>query len=195
MIRFAQRAWVLCILSIVAAGATFAQELALTLDPQKTVINFTLGDVLHTVHGTFQLKQGKLQIDPVSKKITGEIAVDARSGQTGNGMRDRKMHREVLESDRYPEISFRPDRIDGAVALPGRSSVRVHGIFNIHGADHELSVPAEVELASDHWKAKLHFAVPYTNWGMKNPSTLFLRVSESVDLDVSASGSLEQHSN
>jgi polyisoprenoid-binding protein YceI len=110
-------------------------------------------------------------------------------------MRDRKMHREVLESDRYPEISFRPDRIDGAVSSSGKSSVRVHGIFNIHGADHELSVPADVEMASDHWKATLHFAVPYANWGMKNPSTLFLRVSESVDIDVSAAGTLEQHSN
>jgi hypothetical protein len=50
--------------------------------------------------------------------------------QSGNGMRDRKMHREVLESDRYPEIVFRPDRVDGAVLLSGTSSVRVHGIFN-----------------------------------------------------------------
>jgi polyisoprenoid-binding protein YceI len=190
-IRFLKRSSLLCLLAILASGTASAQDLALTLDPQHTVINITLSDVLHTVRGTFLLKQGNLHLDPTSKKLTGEITVDAKSGQTGNGMRDRKMHREVLESERYPEISFRPDRVEGAVALQGKSSIRVHGIFNIHGADHEFTVPAEVEMSPDRWKATLHFVLPYVNWGMKNPSTLFLRVSESVDIDVITSGTLE----
>jgi polyisoprenoid-binding protein YceI len=194
-IGFLERSLLLCLLAVLAAGTASAQDLTLTLDPQHTVINITLSDALHTVRGTFRLKQGNLRLDRESEKLTGEITVDAKSGQTGNGMRDRKMHREVLESERYPEISFRPDRIDGAVSLQGKSSVRVHGIFNIHGADHEFTVPAEVEMSPDRWKVTLHFAVPYVNWGMKNPSTLFLRVSESVDIDVIASGTPEQHSN
>ncbi|MGA9074221.1 MAG: YceI family protein [Candidatus Sulfotelmatobacter sp.] len=178
----------LVFLSIAMAAA--AQDLALQLDPQRTTINFTLGDVIHTVRGTFQLKRCKLRLDPASGKITGEIVVDTKSGVSGNGMRDRKMHREVLESDRYSEIVFRPDRVDGTVSLSGKSSVRVHGIFTIHGADHELTVPAEVEMSPDQWRTTLHFAVPYEKWGMKNPSTLFLRVSESVDIDLTAAGSV-----
>lgn len=129
-------------------------------------------------------------MDPAAGKLTGEIVVDARSGDSGSGMRDRKMHREVLESDRYPDISFRPDRVEGAVVLQGKSSVRVHGVFSIHGVSHELTVPAEVEVSADHWTATLHFAVPYANWGMKNPSTLFLRVSESVDINLTAAGTV-----
>jgi polyisoprenoid-binding protein YceI len=174
----------------VARIAAAAQDVAFHLDPQHTTVNFTLGDVLHTVHGTFHLKQGSLRLDPASGKLTGEIVVDAKSGESGSGMRDRKMHREVLESDRYPEIAFRPDRIDGTVSLQGKSSVRAHGIFTIHGSDHEITVPAEVEVSADHWSATLHFAVPYANWGMKNPSTLFLRVSESVDIDLAAAGTI-----
>ena len=59
----------------------------------------------------FKLKHGALQLDPAGK-ISGEIVVDATSGDSGSGMRDRKMHKEVLESERYPEISFRPDRVE-----------------------------------------------------------------------------------
>jgi polyisoprenoid-binding protein YceI len=175
-----------------ATLAAAAQDVALQLDSQHTTVAFTLGDVLHTVHGTFHLQRGSLSLhpDPASRKISGEIVVDARSGDSGTSMRDRKMHREVLESDRYPEITFRPDRVDGTMLLQGKSSVKVHGIFNIHGSDHEITVPAEVEMTLDHWTATLHFAVPYVNWGMKNPSTLFLRVSESVDIDVTAAGTV-----
>jgi len=169
-----------------------AQGLAIQFDPQRTTINFTLGDVLHTVRGTFHLKRGSLLLDPPLGKLTGEIVVDATSGESGNGMRDRKMHREILESDRYKEIVFRPDRFEGVVSLQGKSAIRVHGIFTIHGSDHELTIPSEVEPFADHWTATLHFTVPYTKWGMKNPSTLFLRVSESVDIDVTAVGAPSQ---
>lgn len=68
--------------------------------------------------------------------------------------------------------------------------MRVHGIFTIHGSDHELTVPAEVEMSSGYLTATLHFAVPYEKWGMKNPSTLFLRVSESGDIDLTATGTM-----
>jgi polyisoprenoid-binding protein YceI len=170
--------------------ASVAQGVAFQLDPQRTTVTFTLSDVLHTVRGTFHLKRGSLRLDSASGKLAGEIVVDAKSGESGSGMRDRKMHREVLESERYPEIAFHPDRVDGTVSLQGKSSVRVHGIFSIHGSDHELAVPAEVEMFPDHWTATLHFAVPYANWGMKNPSTLFLRVNESVDIDLTAAGTI-----
>jgi polyisoprenoid-binding protein YceI len=170
--------------------AAEGQDVALQLDPGRSNVSFTLGDVLHTVHGTFQLKQGSLRLDPASGKLAGEVVVDAKSGNSGSGMRDRKMDKEVLESDRYPEIAFRPDHVEGTVLLPGKSSVRVHGIFTIHGADHELTVPADVETFSDHWAATLHFAVPYAKWGMKNPSTMFLRVSESVNIDLTTAGVL-----
>jgi polyisoprenoid-binding protein YceI len=171
-----------------AVGAT-AQQKSLQLDPAHTSVKFTLGDVLHTVHGTFQLKRGALQLEPSSGKLTGEIVVDATSGESGSTMRDRKMHKEVLESDRYPEISFRPDRIEGTVADPGKSSVRVHGIFRIHGVDREVTLPAEAEISATNWTATVHFTVPYEKWGMKNPSTLFLRVEDSVKIDLLTSGS------
>jgi polyisoprenoid-binding protein YceI len=182
--------------SVIAAAAQGAalQNSALQLDSTQTSVKFTLGDVLHTVHGTFQLKHGALQLDPASGKLSGEIVVDATSGESGSGMRDRKMHKEVLESERYPEIAFRPDKIEGAVARQGKSSVKVHGMFTIHGVDREITVPADVEMSADHWTAAVHFTVPYAKWGMRNPSTLFLRVNDSVEIDLMAAGSITTRS-
>lgn len=184
-------------LRVVAAGALLcglvtvaaAQDTDFQLDPAQSSVKFTLGDVLHTVHGTFKVKQGALEMQPTGK-ITGQIVVDATTGESGSGMRDRKMHKEVLESAKYPEISFRPDRVEGNVPSQGKASITVHGMFSIHGQDREITVPAVVETAGDHWTANVHFTIPYEKWGMKNPSTLFLRVSDTVDIDLQAAGSV-----
>ena len=60
--------------------------------------------------------------------------------------------------------------------------------------DYEITVPADVEMGPDHWTATVHFTVPYVKWGMKNPSTLFSRVNDSVQIDLVATGSIGQQS-
>ena len=196
LIRHFQRKLWLPLLAVVVALVLHlpvtAQDAAYRVDPAQSSVKFTLGDVLHTVRGTFKLKQGDLQIER-DGKVSGQIVVDAASGDSGSGMRDRKMNKEVLESSRYPEIAFRPDRIDGAVASSGKSSVSIHGMFNIHGVDREITVPAQLETSGEQWTATVHFTVPYQKWGMKNPSTLFLRVNDTVEIDLVASGTVARH--
>jgi len=165
-----------------------AQEVTLNFDPAQTTVDFTLGDVLHTVHGNFRLKTGQVRFDPATNSISGELVVDAPSGNSGSTGRDRKMHKEILQSVRYPEVTFHPDRVDGKVLVPGRSAVQVHGMFGILGVEHEITIPAQVELAPDHWSLTVHFAVPYVKWGLKDPSTFILRVEKTVDIDLNARG-------
>jgi len=176
---------------VLFAGPTLraqSQQLTLLFSPATTSINFTLGDLLHTVHGSFGLKSGEVQYDPETMAVHGSLVVDATSAQSGNRYRDHRMHRDILESARYPEISIRPDRVEGKVVSPGTSTLQVHGIFSIHGADHELIMPIRVQVFADHWIADTHFTVPYVKWGIKNPSSFLLRVSESVEVDVHATG-------
>ena len=100
------------------------------------------------------------------------------------------MQNDVLESSHYPDIAFRPDHVEGQVADIGVSTLQVHGIFSIHGTGHEITIPVQVEMAPGQWTATSHFAVPYVAWGMKNPSTFVLRVSQSVDIEIRATGEM-----
>jgi polyisoprenoid-binding protein YceI len=181
---------ILLILLFLATASAWGQTQEVTLDlaPAQTTVDFTLGDVLHTVHGRFKLSAGHIHFVPASNVISGEIVVDATSGNSGSTVRDGKMHKEILESARYPEVTFRPDRVEGQVVALGSSKVQVHGLFGIHGAEHEITVPAQVELAPDHWSLTVHFAVPYVAWGIKDPSTFILRVEKTVDIDLHAQG-------
>lgn len=190
ILRIFRSAFAPAILALLAIASASAQRTDFKLDPAKTDVTFTLDASLHAVHGTFRLKAGAIELDTSSGQASGEISVDARSGVTGNTMRDRKMHKDVLESEQYPDIAFSPDRVAGAVARTGKSSVMVHGTFRIHGVDREVSVPADVELTSNSWAAAIHFTVPYAKWGLKNPSNLFLHVSDSVAIEITAAGNI-----
>ncbi len=165
-----------------------AQQIKVNLDPAQTKIEWTLGDVLHTVHGTFKLKSGIVTFDPKSGDAGGEIIVDASSGESGNQTRDKKMHKEILESQRYPEIVFSPKHVTGKLADQGTSNVQVQGVFRIHGADHDLTLSLTVEKSGDAVKTNTSFVVPYQDWGMKNPSTFLLKVENKVSINISSAG-------
>jgi polyisoprenoid-binding protein YceI len=167
-----------------------AAEYDLQLTPGGTQVNWTLGDVLHTVHGTFKLKRGDILFDPESGKASGEVVVDATSGNSGSAARDGRMHKNVLESAKFPEISFSPDHIDGKVELAGTSNVKLHGVFKIHGAAHEMTAQVQVTAKEDQWLSNIKFEVPFVAWGMKDPSTLFLKVSKSVEIEMQSMGRL-----
>ena len=170
-------------------AAAGSHELLLQLDPARSGADITLAGNLHTVKGAFLLKRGAIHFDPATGKASGEIVFDASSGKTGNSSRDHKMHKDVIESGRYPEIVFRPDRADGELAASSASTLQVHGMFTIHGVEHEVTFPVEVTLAGSAWTAQGSFQVPYVRWGMKNPSKLFLRVDDVVQVKFHAAGS------
>jgi len=156
------------------------------LDPSKTEIHYTLHDPLHTVHGEFHLKAGRLILDPESGRASGEMVIDMTSGASGSGSRDRRMHKEIIESGRYPEAVFTPEHVNGHVAPEGESQIDVQGIFRIHGADHDLTLHFTVQASDGQFTAATHFVIPYVKWGMKNPSNFFLRVDDKVEIDVQA---------
>lgn len=170
--------------ALLVAASIPTQQVAVEMDPAQTKVGFTLAASLHTVHGSFALKRGSIRYDPLTGKVSGELVVDATSGNSGNSTRDHRMHQTILESRRYPEIVFRPDRVQGNVAPQGPSQVEMHGMFAIHGAEHEVVMPVQVEARDGHYTAAVHFTVPYVKWGMKNPSTLFLRCGDTVDIDI-----------
>ncbi|MEO7145491.1 MAG: YceI family protein [Bryobacteraceae bacterium] len=166
------------------------QDTVLTLDPARTTIRFMLHDPLHTVHGTFKLKSGTSRFNTEEGSASGAVVADVASGESGNGARDRRMHKSILESRRYPEAVFTPRHIDGKVPANGTSQLKLDGIFRLHGADHALSMEAQVERNGNQLTATMRFTIPYVAWGLKNPSTLFLRVDDRVEMDIAGTGVL-----
>ncbi|HEY2646214.1 MAG TPA: YceI family protein [Candidatus Acidoferrales bacterium] len=176
---------------LLSATASQAQEFTLQFDHAQTKIEYSLGSTLHTVHGTFALKNGTVRVDPSSGKLDGSILVDALSGDSGNADRDGRMHREIIESATFPEIVFTPVKMTGTLAATGSSKVDVSGQFRLHGQEHEVTIPIEVKTDGENLQISAHFEIPYVQWGLKNPSNFLLHVSHSVVIDVRATGRMQ----
>jgi polyisoprenoid-binding protein YceI len=186
--------------SFIAAAVILLGQLAqaqnrsirVVLDPAQTEIHWKLSG-LHSAHGTFKLKSGEFLFNPKTGVAEGEILVDATTGESGNADRDKHMHDEILQSNRYPAIFYHPTEIKGPFkAGEGTQDLTGEGTFNIHGADHPLELPLKVQISGDTVTATTRFAVPYVEWGMKNPSKFLLRVGKQVEIEVTAKGTIKQ---
>ena len=182
---------VLC-LSIACATDKNSDKRTVVFQPETTSIRWTLSDPIHTVYGTFKLKRGAVDVNLDDGSADGLIEVDATSGESGNPARDGRMHKSILESDRYPIISFRPTHVIGKVMSSSDEVVTVEGVFRIHGAEHPLQLSINIHPEGNAITLKTHFTVPYVGWGMKDPSIFVLRVNNTVDIDVEATASASE---
>jgi polyisoprenoid-binding protein YceI len=187
-VRSLRRISLLILCGLLPALPAPAQQKIFTLDPAQTKINFTVDSTLHTVHGDFRLKRGSIQFDNATGHAGGEIVVDSASGESGSDGRDKKMHKDILESPKYSDIVFTPQHIKGTVAAEGKSQIEVEGMLTMHGKSKPATLPLEIQLQGGAGTADGSFTVKYQEWGMKSPSTFILRVSDKVQIHVHATG-------
>jgi len=169
-----------------AAAPAHAGEEVLTFDPEHTRVTFTLGATLHTVEGRARLERGKIEFDPESGAARGEIVVPAKSLTTDEETRDENMHRDVLESAKFPEIAFVAERLEVLSRSDRSAEVRLHGRMRIHGGEHPLAIPAQLTAEGDGIGVRARFRVPYVAWGMRDYSNFLLRVDKEVEVTVEA---------
>jgi polyisoprenoid-binding protein YceI len=168
-------------LGTVARGS----DIVIPISAPQTSVVWTLGAVLHSVHGTFGVKDGSLHFDPQTDTIRGTVEIDLSMGKSGDEKRDRKMHDEVLETGKYPTATFTARSISGRLEPNGPSQFIVAGTLLIHGAPHDLTLPLQVVAHDGSVESgETHFSIPYVAWGMHDPSTFFLRVDDHVDVEV-----------
>lgn len=190
-VRTAALGVLLLSLAAAPAGADAGAPQRLILDPDASHVAFSLAATLHTVEGTLRLTSGEIHFLPDGGAATGRVVVDARSARTGSERRDRNMHRAVLESERFPEIVFLPERLGVERASPDQASVELSGTVEIHGAREPLTIPAKVAREGDHLRIRGAFTVPYVKWGLRDYSNFLLRVAPTVDVSLDLVGHTE----
>jgi len=168
-----------------------AEPWTLRLEPAATQIRFEVGATLHTVEGRFALERGRLRFDPETGEASGEVVVDARSGDTGIDRRDRTMHREQLASDEHPRIVLRPRRLRDVERAEAGLEAVLDAELVLRGSAHPLSFPVSGRREDGRGVVEGRFEVPYVAWGLPDPDTFLLKVDDVVRVEFRAAGTLE----
>jgi polyisoprenoid-binding protein YceI len=179
-------------LAWVLAPAALSQHQTLVLNPNVSQVKMTLKTTHELVSGTFEIQSGSIEFDRSTPAMSGSVVVLAGSGKTGNGSRDKKMNKDILEVQQHATVSFEPKSYAGSIAPSGDSTIQVTGIFTLLGRPHEITVPTVVHLEGSTATVKSHFVVPYVQWGLKNPSFLIWKADNDVAIDLSLTGQLSK---
>ena len=160
------------------------------VDPATSEVRFTLGASDHPVAGTFHVTGGEFTLDPQSGAMTGTVTVDAGSGESGNKSRDKTMTNKQMKAQAYPAVTFAPGKFSGPVKETGDFTGQVDGTFTLLGQPHPLTVPMTAHEEGDHFTAFGSFVVPFVEWGVKDPSFMFMKVDKQVKIELKLAGTV-----
>ena len=171
-------------LAVLLAPVALAQHQTFVVNPDASEVKMTLNTTHEVVNGTFHIQSGSIEFDRSATKMSGSVVVLAGSGKTGNGSRDKKMNKDILQVEQHATVSFEPKSYTGAIAPSGDSTIQVTGIFTLLGTPHPITIPILVHLEGTTATAKAHFVVPYVQWGLKDPSFLIWKADKDVAIDL-----------
>ena len=76
----------------------------------------------------------------------------------------------VLESAKYPEISFKSTAVTGKLTNPWTFEVEITGDLTLHGVTKRITIPAAVTLSSNSFRAVGNFDIDRDDFGVKATS-------------------------
>ncbi len=173
------------------APALRADEKRVVLDPAKSKVTFTLEATAHDVEGVLALKSGEVAFEPDTGAASGDVVVQLAGGKTGNDRRDRKMHTEILETQKFPTATFHLRKVNGKLEPEGGSKLGLEGVLSFHGGEHPMTIPASVTSHGGQVTATFDVTIPFVAWGLEDPSVFVLRVNKEVTVHVVAAGTLK----
>src|SRR5439155_9016299 len=93
-----------------------------TIQQSSSKASFAIGEILNgspfTAVGTTDQVAGQIAVDPnnPSAAQVGIIQIDARNFKTESSLRDRAIQSFILQTDKYPTITFAPTALRGLPA-------------------------------------------------------------------------------
>jgi len=180
---------VLTALAMVSAPSAWAATWTVT-DGSSVV--FTSKAPMESFDGKTDEITGSITIDTddFSGPLTMQMVVDLASLDTGIGMRNTHMRENHLETEEFPEAVFTGHSIVQTSApnlAPGQPvELMVRGLFNLHGVEREMDIPATVTLAADgSLTVDAAFEVKLSDHEIKRPKFLVMKLADEQQVKVS----------
>ncbi len=145
-------------------------------------VEFVSSVPLHSFTGVSDRLIGKISL----ADSTVDFYVDVHTLETGIGKRDNDMLK-TLEADQHPFAEFYGKLVsdfDPQNSQP--QEVTVEGKFTVHGVSNPLTIDGTLQKTSKGLKVMADWTLNMKDYNIKPPGILFYRVSEKIDVSISA---------
>lgn len=150
----------------------------------KSMAEFHAEDSYDSFDGKTNVLTGTIVADPAKPSTaTVNLTVDMTSLETGVALRNREMGELYLESDKFPNTTFKSVGVEGPQSIePNQpADIKVTGDFTLHGVTKRLTLPVRVVLIPD---GRIHatsmFRVKLPDFGIHVPQNILVTVEDQV---------------
>jgi polyisoprenoid-binding protein YceI len=178
-----------------AASAPAAATTTFTIQQSGSKASFSIGEILNgspfTAVGTTDQVAGQIAVDPTNPSAAqvGVIQIDARAFKTDSSLRDRAIQSFILQTDKYPTITFAPTALRG---LPTSGQVgqtysfQIDGNLTVHGVTKPVTFEATITpVSASQIKGSATATIHYADYGISIPKVPVVGgVDETVNLQL-----------
>ena len=169
-------------------------------------VDFTSNAPVEVIHGKTNQISGDIHLDDSFKFDAKHpfnifFSVDLASIDTGIDLRNEHMRDNFLETGKYPKATYKATAIQmqGKPDLRKAQTVKLvsTGEFSLHGVTEKKTIPLTVDYkpASHgkpaHIQVNGRFPIKLEEYHIKRPEAIFVKLADTVFVDVSAVGNAE----
>jgi polyisoprenoid-binding protein YceI len=150
----------------------------------KSVAEFHAEDSYDSFDGKTNAVSGTIVADPSSPSTaTVNVSIDLTTLETGVALRNREMGELYLESDKFPNATFKSVSVEAPQTIEANQPVeiKVTGDFTLHGVTKRLVLPVRVVLIPD---GRIHatamFRVKLPDFDIHVPQNILVTVEDKV---------------
>jgi len=185
-----------CAAGAQADGASARQPATFRIIPGASQASYAVNEVfidennrLFTAVGATPAVSGEILVHLTRPALSGirEIVVDLRQLTSDSERRDRALRERFLESRRYPYSRLAAAALIGlpSAFTPGQPfPFRLEGDLEVRGATRRTHWRGEAALARDTLRGRATTQVAMTDFGIEVPRFLWLRVADSVKVEI-----------
>jgi polyisoprenoid-binding protein YceI len=158
-------------------------HLRFRLDPHESGVRFDADARLHTFAGTAGKLSGQVRLARASPpdEASACLEIDAATLTTGIDLRDERMRKKHLETDRFPIILFTLSGLGRIEPVSGdRYSVILDGTLMLHGVSRPLTAQAIAHLSSTSFEVEGKVPLRLSAFQIPIPSFLFISMEDEV---------------
>ena len=183
---------ILFLLAVGLIGVSSLSARELQIDrTAKNLVKFTSDAKIESFSGVTDRIDGYAQwpgdelrpdITLTGSKIYFEVELNGLD--TGIGMRNRHMRENFLETDKFPYAHYTGEIVRVDTAANGAFTIATKGKLYIHGKEQPVTISGLVSPQGDHYLVQSKFDVKLPDYDIKVPSLMFLKISETIELEL-----------